>query len=120
MLCASCGSDKVLVFFEEKIICSHCNTVNILSYNLCTACGLVWHSIGDEPLEGTMVISPMLREIIKKDINVEDLIVSVDSNNVKGTMEEVVHKCIRCNSVAFEVAPGYYHCPKCNFEWEVI
>lgn len=36
------------------------------------------------------------------------------------TMGEVIHKCIRCNGVVFEVEEGVFICPHCGFEWEIL
>jgi len=36
------------------------------------------------------------------------------------TMDEVVHRCLKCNSVAFEVMPESFVCSFCGFEWETL
>ena len=35
-------------------------------------------------------------------------------------MQEFLHKCIRCNSKAFEVEPKHFRCSSCDFEWEML
>lgn len=35
------------------------------------------------------------------------------------TMFELVFKCIKCDSIAYEVEKGSYYCPKCGFKWEI-
>jgi acetyl-CoA carboxylase beta subunit len=38
----------------------------------------------------------------------------------KNTMQEIIHKCLRCDTISYEIQPQLYHCPDCGFEWEVI
>jgi ribosomal protein L37E len=39
---------------------------------------------------------------------------------LKRTMQEVIHKCLRCNAIAYEIQSQSYYCSHCGFEWEVI
>ena len=36
------------------------------------------------------------------------------------TMQDLVHRCLRCETISYEVKPRHYHCPDCGFEWEVL
>jgi hypothetical protein len=44
----------------------------------------------------------------------------IDKN--KYTMAEMIHRCLRCDKVAYEVGDGVFKCfdDKCGFGWEVI
>ena len=45
---------------------------------------------------------------------------SLSENSMGSSMQEIIHKCLRCDTTAFEIGPKLYHCPDCGFEWEVI
>lgn len=35
------------------------------------------------------------------------------------SMFDLVHKCLRCDEMAYEFEFGVYKCSKCGFIWEV-
>ena len=37
-------------------------------------------------------------------------------------MTKMIHKCLRCNKMAYEISNGLFKCSnvECGFEWEVI
>ena len=43
-------------------------------------------------------------------------------NRIKHIMIETVHRCLRCNKVAYEIVDGVFKCSdnNCAFEWEII
>jgi hypothetical protein len=118
MKCLNCNKDNIIVFFNEVVPCAHCHEDNDISYNVCEDCGLVWKSIDGQALSGVIFSEPelggMLGDSFEKFMNF------VEEAEPIGTMDEVIHKCLRCNTISFEVEPRLYHCPECGFEWEVI
>jgi hypothetical protein len=121
MECCVCKNKNAVIFSVEKVPCSHCGEDTEILYNMCDNCGAVWKSIGDEIVE---CITEKLSDEMKNLTDMfEDEVSSVrviDLNPPKGTMCELVHKCLRCNTRSYEAGPGYYRCPDCGFEWEVI
>jgi len=117
MLCINCMSGKVDVFCTETLPCVHCDGVNVINYNVCQECGAVWKSSGNILLEGTMVVDPELVGTIKDSI--EDVF-NVNEEVVKVSMKDLVHKCIRCGVMSYEIENKVFHCPECGFEWEIL
>jgi len=35
-------------------------------------------------------------------------------------MTDMIHRCLNCDAVAYEVGNGKYECPVCSFTWEVV
>ena len=122
MKCINCGSEDILSFFTEHIPCSHCGEMNEISYNTCQDCGLIWKAIDGEIINGAVFTEPeignMLDDAMSSFMGWVDGI--PEEASPPGTMEEVVFKCLKCNTIAYEIDPNVYHCPECGFEWEVI
>ena len=51
---------------------------------------------------------------MENDVENEDVEVEVS------TMQEFLHRCIRCDSRAFEREPKHFCCSSCDFEWEIL
>lgn len=115
MICVNCGSENISSFFTELIPCGHCDEINEINYNVCKECSLVWKSVGDQPVEGTVFSDPGLGDMIGDTLD-EFMQLIGDS---PGTMHEVVHHCLKCNTISYEIKPQFFHCPDCGFEWEV-
>ncbi len=116
MICVNCGSENTDSFFTELIPCGHCDEVNEINYSVCKECSLVWKSIGDQPVAGMMFSEPELGGMISDAL--DDFIGL--AAETPGTMQEVVHHCLRCQTISYEIKPQLFHCPDCGFEWEVL
>ena len=117
MNCVNCGSENFNIFFTETIPCHHCNEDNDISYHACQVCGLIWKSIGDKILEGAIFSEPNLGQFLNEPI---DEIPFFIEKSYKNSMREIIHKCLLCNAISFEIEPELYHCPDCGFEWGII
>jgi hypothetical protein len=51
---------------------------------------------------------------------IEDELAKFDKKEEASTMADLVHRCMKCNEIAYETSPGYYECSVCEFSWEVI
>lgn len=111
MNCVSCKSKNSNTFFTEVVSCSHCNKDNNIAYHACQDCGLIWKSVDNKIMENIMFTDPDLGQLLSN---------SLDENYTNNSMNEIIHKCLRCNTIAFEIKHNLYHCPDCSFEWEVI
>jgi hypothetical protein len=62
---------------------------------------------------------PTAEEIDKMIDEFESFMEASEAGEPK-TMSDVVHRCLRCETISYEVKPRFYHCPDCGFEWEVL
>lgn len=118
--CEHCSSYNTLSFFVEHIPCSHCEEVIEVSYNVCQDCGLVWKTVDGELLDGVIFAEPELGGMIDESYTAIRDIIRNSEPEAPGTMNEVIHKCLRCGTLSYEVEPQLYHCPDCGFEWEIL
>lgn len=120
MVCFNCKSKSTMTYFSEIIPCSHCGGQIIIMYNSCVDCGAVWKSIDDEFFESMLIPDPSIIPMIEEgfQVHLDDSLKAPLKDN--STMSEIVHRCIKCESIAYEVNPEVYHCSKCGFEWEVL
>lgn len=127
MSCIECGSDKATVVFIEVFPCNHCNGELHLEHNLCPECGIGWKTLDGEVVECVTVLNSNLDDFFSdfdEQGDVTDMIFNyLDSlNHGSDSMNSYVHRCLRCNSIAFEIGEELYRCsdPECGFEWEVV
>lgn len=119
MECPNCRNTQIITFFIEVVPCAHCKEENEVKYNVCQNCNMVWKSVGEEPLSG-MVFEDSEITTMMDDGFYNFLNTLSDSDGVPGSMSEMVHKCLKCKTTAFEIEPGLFHCPECGFEWETL
>lgn len=116
MNCPNCKGNNILIFFSENIPCKHCGEDNEVEGLVCQDCGAMWRSIEGEILDETILSKQLVDNLFEP----LDLEFDINATELNSTMNEVVHRCIRCNTISYEIAPNHYHCPECSFEWEVI
>ena len=110
MFCPGCGSGDAEIFFTEKLPCVHCGKTNKVEYYNCTECKTVWKVLGEFIIDST-------KFDFADDIDEETVTGVVTTYG--GSMEEAIHRCLKCNAIAYEIGPESYHCSKCGFEWEI-
>jgi len=120
MICVACGSDNTSVFFSETFQCTCCNEGNTITFQICRDCGVIWKAINDSLLYGTTVTDPDLSAFISKNISGNSEFENWFDTEVNITMEEVVHRCLKCNAIAFESKPNVFCCSSCAFTWEIV
>jgi len=54
------------------------------------------------------------------DMDIENLKRTQVASKDYKTMSDFIHKCLRCNAIAFQVSENCFRCAKCDFEWEVV
>jgi len=132
MECPNCGEESVTLLIET-FLCARCDEELNIEYNMCKSCGYAFKSMGGEPLK-EIVTDLGITEMFDKDIDdfvtevfgssVSDStlkIVEIDEDAEKDNMGDYIHRCIKCNELAFETEEnGTYKCCDCGFEWEVI
>lgn len=125
MKCIHCDSNLTSVFLIEYIPCGHCNKDIELVYATCPSCNIVWKSVSG------VVINTSFDDMDFDDVDTSSDVEEMMNEAFKDFMDErydvtpvsmsdMVHKCLRCEAVSFEIKPRFYHCPDCGFEWEVL
>jgi len=116
MECPACGSEEVYKFVDEIFECGSCGEVNTLSVAVCATCGTFWKEFNGAPVEGTCLTKQDLSHMSK---HIAEVLDKHEENSGKASMYDVVHKCIRCDSVAYDLGDGNFECPDCGFTWEI-
>lgn len=114
MSCIKCGDENVLTFFSEEFSCTECNHPNEILYKVCRECGNVWKALGDQIVVEASDVD--MKEMFGPEF--EEFLDMLDEQ--PKSMQETIHKCLKCGKIAFEVEPDHYRCPSCDFEWEVM
>jgi hypothetical protein len=107
-LCPKCYKDACL-FYEYS--------EDNMQYFLCKNCGHVWREhAGQVPYHDTFITDVELMEALPL-LAFEAL----TEATVKHDMEDYMHRCFVCQTIAFEVDLGFYQCASetCGFSWEV-
>ena len=121
MKCCSCGTNNVIVFFEETLPCGHCNMDNTILYNFCGECSCVFKTVNGKVVNAATFTDTELANMMSMDVDdVREIMQSPIQSASPRTMDEMVHKCLDCNALAFEVEPGLFKCSECDFEWEIL
>jgi len=120
MRCINCDNDDIVVVLMEIFPCKHCNGEIEIKYVICGDCGVGWKTVDDEILSGTTFFDVGLGDIFGDDEDGFDMAPVIDHNKDKSHMGDYVHRCLRCQTLAYEVEENSYKCPSCNFEWEII
>ena len=140
MICLNCRSEEYLVIYTEEYPCSHCGEDITIEFCTCTECGALWRAVDGKIIEESIVTTDDLirgltpindyitrteedmteeeKEFMKK-IEAEILKhENLDSENV--SMSDIIHRCLKCETIADEIKPGFFECPACKFSWEVF
>ena len=115
MDCINCGHQDVFLFFTENVDCFYCNEHNNIDYYLCNECGMVFRILNNTINEVIAQLEHQrVEHLFSKMTQYEE---SLDRCK---TMGEVIHYCLKCGAIAYEIKPGAYECPVCSFAWETI
>ena len=137
MNCIHCGSSNTDVFFKEDIPCCHCEGAITVVYEACGDCNLMWKSVDGEVISNSADTLDELNDVLLYEldkgpvISDEEAMVAMDDflnflkeeaddSPIVDSMQDLLHKCLRCESISYEVRPRHYLCPECGFEWEVL
>lgn len=110
--CMNCGNTDIVKVFEEEIQCNHCGGIHTIDSFVCENCNLIWKAIDNQFVEGMVLPGDNLYEEVMELLNLD-----VDENQ---SMNALIHRCLRCNTIAYEKKENLWHCPECGFEWEAI
>jgi phosphosulfolactate synthase (CoM biosynthesis protein A) len=144
MECPNCGNDEVEIFMAEPIECVHCDKTTYIEYVRCEECSSVFKAVGGKVDDKSTMSLPdnfvstiddimsvlfsashdvldeeQFKEMIETmgdDVEVKEIKVGFGQES----MTDVIHKCLNCNAVAYEISQGKFACPDCDFTWEVV
>lgn len=139
MICLKCNSENYTVMMSESFQCSHCDGYIFLEYCTCDNCGAMWRAIDGEideknivtpddlvnmitPLGGMITMDPADSPLIDEDFvkRLEEELLKHENKENAASMADLVHRCMRCQALAYESKPGNYECSECGFSWEVL
>jgi hypothetical protein len=121
----------------------HCGEYTYVDYYRCSECKSVFKAIEDRIEEDSImkapddfmeslddVISlafsdvksgPMTEEEFREFVsNIGDDVEVTELRSKESSMTSLIHRCLKCQSLAFETREGLYRCSECGFEWEVV
>lgn len=113
MKCVNCNSQKTIPFLIEQCDCLDCGSNMVITYNLCEECNTLWKSVNNIPVT--------IFDLDAEGVSLEEFInvFKQKAMDLYSTMEEYIHKCLKCNAVCYEIENGLFECSSCGFEWEV-
>jgi len=122
MKCFNCDNDEDSCVFGELYNCDHCDGKNLIEYNSCSKCRISWKSVNGRVIENSIFSEEDLLEVFNGGL--EDIFnkiskqLFVDDSSMSG----MIHRCLKCNAISYEVRNGKYRCSNsnCGFEWEVV
>jgi len=116
--CPSCGNNTGVVMYCEDIPCT-CGRYVKIEYAVCD-CGYSWRCADGRFLDGCMVSIENVSDMLCGIENfLEEQITNADKVfNNSNSMEELIHKCLRCGEIAVKINENSYECPVCGFAWE--
>ena len=123
--CPRCGHQTGVVVHVDEIPCV-CGKLTNVEYVACE-CGYSWRSANDQILDECQIEVSEAEEL-KSDLeaflkeqgfDLEHLDNANLSESLGNSMQDMIHKCLRCDSLAIKVSQNLYECTECNFAWEV-
>ena len=142
MDCPICGTEAE-IFMTEPIECMHCGEYTYIDYNRCTECNVVFKAVGEKIDEDSIMKAPedflnTLDDVMSMAFSekpeslseeefqnfIQNIGDDVEITELRPTkessMSSMIHKCLKCQAVAYETKEGNYRCTDCGFEWEVV
>ena len=118
MKCDFCEYDGNTAFFEEHFTCDCCDNIMTITYHNCPSCHLMWKRCNGQPVINSIM------DVSGLDIDLADEDNLMYSKPLKHSpaknMKDLIVRCVRCDSIAYEVEDGTYECSECGFSWEVV
>lgn len=140
MICLNCESEFFSVIYAEVYPCAHCGEDLIIEFCSCTKCGTLWRAVNGEIIKESVVTTDDLinaltplndfvsrtesemtseeKEFLKR---IEEELIKHDKIETdQASMGDMIHRCMKCETIVDEVRPGVFECPACEFSWEVF
>lgn len=120
MKCIECSGNYIEQYYEEVVPCSHCDGEIVIHYFACMDCGIMWKEVDGEVIDNSVKKSAIseLEEVVD-DQDFMDFDKTLTFLDQPKSMQDLLHKCIRCEAPAYEVSPNCFRCSICDFEWEI-
>lgn len=129
--CINCNGEDFIEVAIEELPCSHCGGTVKIDYVVCNTCGMIAKVVDGVVVSGALFDIQGLTGADTPDIAAifEDSVITTfkigvpeghGGDDKNSSMFDLVHRCLKCNSVAFEKKANLWHCPDCGFEWETL
>lgn len=122
--CVECSGPYVEQFYEEIVPCKHCGEETTVEYYVCSECGIMWKEVDGEIIDTSKDAMANIDEFLDEAGNTDDVpglfAKEITSAEAPKSMQDMVHKCLKCKATAYEVGPAKFKCPDCGFEWEIL
>lgn len=119
MGCINCENEIEVTFAVERFPCLHCGEKVVIEYHMCSNCGIVWRTV-DGAVDSGSIVTPDMRKTFDAE-GLDDILGTLQEiHSEEHSMEELLHRCLQCNAISFEVKKGEYECVECGFMWEVV
>lgn len=117
MVCFKCGSSDIVELLNIEVKCKNCGEVVDVIHYSCNKCNSAWAVFDGMFLMGTVLNKSI--SVVHKKVNKTGHVID---KKIEHTMVETIHKCLRCNKMAYEIVDGVFKCSddKCGFKWEII
>ena len=123
MICNTCGSSDIEDFSTENIECCTCGGNVPIVHTTCRECGSVWKSINGKVMDSVTCNNldlPAGLFDFMTSIDISAFTVELVASKGINDTKDLMHECLRCGFVAYEVTPNSFQCSECGFEWEVV
>jgi len=117
MDCLMCGNPNALLVFTEVVHCDCCSEPNELMYYACRNCGIICTVLDGELIDSSEELPLPFKTIMQELLDNAEY--DLSDICTEKTPLEIMHKCIKCETLSYEIKPNLYHCPDCGFEWEI-
>lgn len=115
--CPDCGKKTGIVMHIDKIPCT-CGRSIVVEYIACV-CGYSWRAADGVFMDGCQITVEDVEELLGE---VEEFFEDQDifkGENSGNSMEDLIHKCLRCGKIATQTKQNLYKCTVCGFSWEM-
>lgn len=115
--CPECGKMGGRVMHIDEFPCK-CGNVIKVAYAVCD-CGFSWRAADDTFIDGCNISIENVEQLLSEVGEFFEEQGIFENENNGGSMEELIHRCLRCGEIAVQSRTNLYECTVCGFSWEV-
>jgi len=115
--CPDCEQMAGHVMHIDEFPCKCGNNVKV-EYALCD-CGFSWRAVDGTFIDGCKIAVDNVEQLLDE---VEEFFEDqgvFENENDGSSMEELIHRCLKCGELATQTKTNIYECTICGFSWEV-
>lgn len=115
--CPECGDLTGHLMHVDKFPCK-CGDKVCVEYAVCD-CGMSWRAVDGKFIDGCVISVENVNELVEE---VEEFFEDqgmFSGENPGDSMENLIHRCLKCGAIAAQAKENVYECTECDFSWEV-